>query len=109
MSRKIVLIFLKGGEINLKIALPEESKNRLIKVANVLKKGFEKWETYPKTTRNITAGISMVVAGVLVPKAVFLLLISSVCAGRHVYLNGEVEEAANEIIVDTVNEDFSHP
>jgi hypothetical protein len=100
--------FSKGGEVNLKIKLPKDSQNRLIKAANLLKRGFAKWETLPKTTRNITTGVSMVISGVLIPKALFLLLITSVCTGRHMYLNGEVEKAANEIIIEP-DEDFGHP
>jgi hypothetical protein len=93
----------------LKIALPKESKNRVIQAANLIKKGFAKWETYPKTTRNIVAGISMVASGILVPKGLFLLLISSVYASRHMYLSGEVEGAVDEVITTTVEEDYSHP
>lgn len=100
----------------MKIVLPEDSKNRLVKAANLLKRGFAKWEELPKTTRNITAGVSFVVSGLLIPKAIFILLISSVYAGRHMYLSGEVEEAASEIIVekdhcsgDCCQSDFGHP
>jgi hypothetical protein len=85
----------------LKIKLPKDSKNRIIKAANLLKNGFAKWETLPKTTRNIATGVSMVLSGVLIPKALFLLLVTSVCASRHMYLNGEVEKAASEIIIET--------
>ena len=92
----------------MKIALPKDSENRLIKAANLLKRGFAKWETLPAATRNITAGVSMIISGVLVPKALSLLLISSVYASRHVYLSGEVEDAVNEVIVDTAEEDFGH-
>jgi len=93
----------------LKIALPKDSKNRVIQAANLLKKGFAKWEAYPKTTRNIVAGISMIASGILIPKGLFLILVSSVYASRHMYLNGEIEEAVDEVIVNTVEEDYSHP
>lgn len=90
---------MKGGEFNLKIEIPENSKNRVIKSANLLKRAFAKWETLPRQTRNLSAGIACLVSGLMVPKAIFLLLIASVCAGRHVYLNGEIEEAVKEIVV----------
>lgn len=79
--------------------LPKESKNRLIQAANLIKKGFAKWEELPKKTRNIATGVSFVITGAVLPKLLFLLTIASTFAGRHMYLSGEVEEAANQIIV----------
>jgi hypothetical protein len=99
----------------LKIDWPETSKNRLIQIANLIKKGFAKWEKLPKKTRNIAAGASLVTSGILVPKFIFLLCISAFFGGRHLYLNGELEEAANEVTItgDRVNieeaQDFGHP
>jgi hypothetical protein len=101
----------------LKFALPESSKNSLIQMANLLKKGFEKWDSLPATTRNIAAGVSIMVSGIILPKALFLLSLSSYFTGRHMYLSGEVKEAAEEIIVETptpqdpksMDEDFGHP
>jgi hypothetical protein len=84
----------------LDFALPESSRNRLIKAANLIKKGFAKWEEMPKTTRNIATGVSFLVTGIALPKALFLLTLSSVFAGRHMYLSGEVKEAAEQIVVD---------
>lgn len=104
--------------------LPEESRNRLIQTANLIKKGFAKWEKLPRKTRNIVAGAAFVGTGLIVPKIIFMGAISSVFLGRHLYLNGEVEGAANEIIVEksacgpdcgcddtksVIDADFGHP
>ncbi len=85
----------------MEFTLPEDSKNRIVQAANLIKKGYAKWEKLSPKTRNITAGISFLVVGIVLPKLIFVGAVSSVFAGKHLYLNGEVEKAADEIIVDT--------
>ena len=103
-------ILLKGGDLHLKFVLPEKSKNNLIKIANLVKKGFAKWEELPKKTRNIATGVSFVLSGAVLPKLLFLLTISSVFGCRHMYLSGDIEEAAEQvIIVDSRSPDCSCP
>lgn len=82
----------------MQFTLPEDSKNRLIQAANLIRKGYAKWETLPPKTRNITAGLSFLAVGIVLPKLLFVGAVSSVFAGKHLYLNGEVKEAASEII-----------
>ena len=94
---------MRGGEVDLEFTLPEDSKNRLIKAANLIKKGYAKWETLSPKARNITAGLSFLAVGVVLPKLLFVGAVSSVFAGKHLYLNGEVEQAASEIIIDDCN------
>ena len=100
----------------LEFALPESSRNRLIQLANLVKKGFAKWETLPKTTRNITAGSAFLVTGIVLPKLIFMGAVSSFFLGKHLYLNGEIEEAAKEIITEDTatdktdqDENLGHP
>lgn len=90
---------MRGGEVKLMFTLPEDSKNRLVQGANLIKKGYAKWETLSPKTRNITAGLSFLTVGIVLPKLLFIGAVSSVFAGKHLYLNGEVENAASEIIV----------
>ena len=78
--------------------LPEASKNRLIKAAKLIKKGVKKWEQMPKKTRNIVAGVSFAASGLLLPKLLFVGTVSAAFACKHVYLNGEIEEAAQEVM-----------
>ena len=85
----------------MKFVLPNNSKNSLIKAANLVKEGFAKWEKMTKTKRNIISGVSFVMTGLFLPKAMLMLVVSSVYAGRHMYLNGEVERAAEEIVIKT--------
>lgn len=80
--------------------LPDESRNHVVKAVKLIRKGFKKWEAMPKTTRNIAAGISFLATGVVLPKVLFMGVMSSFFLGKHLYLNGEVEAAAKEIIVE---------
>jgi hypothetical protein len=80
--------------------LPEESKNRIIRTANLIKKGVEKFEQMPKKTRNIVAGVSFVVSGLLLPKLLFIGVGAAAFGCKHMYLNGEIEEAANEVVAE---------
>ena len=100
----------------MKFELPEDSKNRLIKGANLIKKGFAKWETLPKKTRNMSAGIAFLATGLILPKLLFVGAASTFFLAKHMYLNGEVEDAAKEIVVidsncesEVINTDFGHP
>jgi hypothetical protein len=110
------IFFYTRGGVYLKFELPEDSKNRLIKGANLLRKGFAKWETLPKKTRNISAGIAFLATGIVLPKLLFVGAASTFFLAKHLYLNGEVEDAAKEIIVihpdcdsEVINTDFGHP
>ena len=80
--------------------LPEESRNRIIQLANLIKKGYRKWDGLPPKTKNTATGISFVTGGIILPKLLFVGALACVFLGRHMYLNGEVEEAAREIIVE---------
>jgi ribose/xylose/arabinose/galactoside ABC-type transport system permease subunit len=91
----------------LKFKWPEESQNRVVKIANLIKKGFARWEKLPKIKRNIAIGVSFAISSIILPKLLLTLIISSVCAGRHLYLTGEVEEAAKLIFTD--KDDVFHP
>ena len=82
----------------MQFVLPEESKNRLIRTANLIKKGVEKWEQMPKKTRNIVAGVSFIASGLLLPKLLFVGVGAAAFSCKHMYLNGEIEEAANEVV-----------
>lgn len=95
----------------MKFELPKESRNQLIRLAKLIKKGFAKWENLPKKSRNATAGIAFTVSGIIFPKILFVGVISSFFIGRHMYLDGEVEDAVSEIIVveKDNSEDFGHP
>lgn len=78
--------------------LPENTKNRLLKAVNLLKKGYTKWDQMPRKTRNAVAGLSFVASGIILPKLLFVGSIAAIFAGKHVYLNGEVEEAVTEVV-----------
>lgn len=78
--------------------LPETTKNRLLKAVNLLKKGYTKWDQMPRKTRNTIAGVSFVASGIILPKLLFVGSIAAIFAGKHVYLNGEVEEAVAEVV-----------
>ncbi len=82
----------------MEFALPEESRNRLIQLANLMKKGYHKWEGMSPKIRNTTTGIVFVTGGVVLPKLLFVAAMASFFVGRHMYLNGEVEDAAREIV-----------
>jgi hypothetical protein len=84
----------------LEFTLPEDSKNRLIQGANLIKKGYAKWETLSPKTRNITAGLSFLAVGIVLPKLIFIGVVSSVFGGKHLYLTGEVEKAVDEIVIN---------
>jgi hypothetical protein len=93
----------------LKFELPEDSKNRLIKGANLIKKGFAKWETLPKKTRNMSAGLAFLATGLILPKLLFVGAASTFFLAKHMYLNGEVEDAAKEIIIVEPANEFEQP
>ncbi len=84
--------------------LPEESRNNILKAANLIKKGYGKWSKLSPKTRNISAGAAFLFGGLLLPKLVFVGAVSSAFLGKHLYLNGEVEEAAREIIVEDADQ-----
>jgi len=84
----------------LPFVLPEESKNRLIRTANLIKKGVQKWEQMPPKTRTVVAGLSFVASGLLLPKLLFVGVGAAAFGCKHMYLNGEIEEAANEVVVE---------
>jgi len=85
----------------LQFVIPEESKNRIIKTANLIKKGVARWEQMPKKTRNIVAGVSFVASGLILPKLLLVGVVGAAFGCKHMYLNGEIEEAASEVVVET--------
>lgn len=71
-----------------------------------MKTGFKKWEGLSKKTRNIASGASFVITGVLLAKPLFLLILASLFVSRHMYLSGELNEAADEVIIKERSPDF---